>query len=221
MSLRPLLAVLLLGWAIPAALSAQTTAPNLVPLEKFIQFQKGIRSLQANFVETRSLRTLKGATGGQGTIYMAGATKFRWQSAGDPPKSMAIRNGSTLWLLQPQAKRAEKRTVSGSEFSTFDFAAGGIARSMDDLKRRYAIESVSQQGGVWMAVLRPLDRAAAARIRRMTLGIDPAKFHLRSLKLEMKDGSSVSATFTSQRFNPNLPASLFSPDLAGYLVRER
>lgn len=221
MSIRPLLAVSLFCWATPFLASAQNAAVNLAPLEKFVQFQRGIRSLQANFVETRSLRTLRGATGGQGVIYMAGASKFRWQSAGDPPKSIAIRNGSTLWLMQPQAKRAEKRTVSGSEFSTFDFAAGGIARSMDDLKRRYAIESVTQQGGVWMAVLRPLERAAAAKIRRLTLGIDPGKYHLRSLKLEMKDGSTVSASFTSQRFNPSLPSSLFTPNLEGYMVRER
>lgn len=214
--------LLLLALAILAGPAlGQERSMNLVPLEKFIQFQRGIRSLQANFVETRSMRTLRTAGGGQGTIYMAGATKFRWQTAGDPPRSIAIRNGSTFWLIQPQAKRAEKRTVSESEFSPFDFAAGGIARSMDDLRKRYAIDSVARQEGVWVAVIRPLDRGVAAKVRRITLGIDPARYYLRSLKLELRDGSSIHAVFTSQRFNPSLASDLFTPNLEGYLVRER
>jgi outer membrane lipoprotein-sorting protein len=211
-------------------LAAEATAEDLAPaarqaIEKWLAFQRGIHSIEADFTQTRELRTLKTPLRSEGKVWIdrTGA-RFRWQTGGDDahPKSVAVKNGDTLTLMQPARKRAEKIPVSravGQAESAFDFAAGDLPATYEGLTKEFTILSAKLEGDHWRIRLSPKNARLREAVTEIAFLVNAAKFHLHGFDLTFRDGSKVQTAFPRQKFNAPLDATLFTPDLTGYDLR--
>lgn len=65
--------------------------PDRKPLEKWLAFQRGIRTIEADFVQIRELRTLRGGLRSEGKVWIDRKQwRFRWQTGDEAvPKAVA------------------------------------------------------------------------------------------------------------------------------------
>ncbi|MCB1236030.1 MAG: outer membrane lipoprotein carrier protein LolA [Verrucomicrobiae bacterium] len=224
----PTLAAPLVVWLAALAFSAGAAEPaDIAPLEKWLAFHRGLRSLQAEFVEDRTLRTLKRPLRTEGMLWMANSgSRFRWQSGGEPPKTVAVRDGDQLTLLLPAKKLARKIDLSApastggaGQSAAMEFATGGLPRTLKELRAGFSIESLEKSADTWRAELKPRDGRLAGSIDRLVLVIDAGRYYLRGMEMTLRDRSKVVTTFTRQRFNSPVDDALFRPDLSGYSVK--
>lgn len=208
------------------AVAQDTTTPAArQTIEKWLAFQSGIRTVEAEFIQTRELRTLKNPLRCEGKVWIdRHGARFRWQTGGDEanPKSVAVKNGDTLTLMQPARKRAEKIPASraaGQAEGAFDFAAGDLPASYDGLTKEFAILGARLEGDHWRIRLSPKNARLREAVTEITFLVDAAKFHLHGFDLTFRDGSKVQTVFPRQKFNAPLDAALFAPDLTGYDLR--
>lgn len=198
-------------------------------IEQWLAFQKSVRTVKAEFVQVRELRTLKSGLRSEGTVWIdRKGHRFRWQ-AGDEasPKSIAIQDGDDLTLMQPGRKRAERRSLSstaqtrgGGAEAAFDFATGDLPDSIEELTKAFTITSARIEGAAWRFQMTPNDGRLREALSQVAFLVDPEKHHLRGFELTFRDGSVVKTTFTRQQFNLPLDAALFLPDLTGYQINE-
>ena len=226
----PRLVRTLLFFAVVYAGAFQLAAdePDLAPLKEWLAFQRGVRTVEADFVQIRELRTLRKGLRSEGTVWIDyGGKRFRWQTgAAAAPKTVAVKNGDILTLIQPGRKRAERVGLGearGGEHgpaAAFDFATGELPATLDELRRSFDILEVTAQGDLWRARLRPIAGGLRESPREVAFLIDAKGHHLRGFEITFSDGSVVKTTLTRQRLNGSLDDALFAPDLTGYTIKE-
>ena len=206
---------------------AEVSDEQLAPLEKWLAFQRGVRTVKAAFVQSRKLRTLRNPLRSDGTVWIDRRGKrFRWQAGDeDAPKSVAVKTGTTLTLLQPSRKRAKQIDLSQSDAATnpgaaFDFATGEMPDTLTELKQAFSIENIESESGAWRVTLRPLESGLRESLDEVVFLIDGERHHLRGFELTFRDRSVVETIFTRQEFNVALDDALFQPDLSDYTVQE-
>lgn len=101
----PRVLLLCLLAVLPTLASAQS--PDLAPLKKWVARQAEIRTVQADFVQSRTYRALRDPLTSRGRLLFSAPGSFRWE-AGDPPKMIVLRKGESYFLIQPAKKRAER-----------------------------------------------------------------------------------------------------------------
>ncbi len=200
---------------------------QLAPVEKWLAFQRGIRTVKAEFIQTRKLRTLRNPLRSEGTVWIdRKANRFRWQSGDeDSPQSVAVKTGNVLTLLQPSRKRAKRIDLSQASANenpgvAFDFATGGMPDTLAELKRAFAIEKLESEDGAWRVTLSPRQAELRESLESVVFVIDGRRHHLRGFELTFRDRSEVETIFTRQEFNVALDEALFQPDLSGYNLQE-
>lgn len=210
------------------AADAALDAPTREAIGRWLAFQQGLRTVQADFVQVRELRTLKSGLRSEGTVWIdRSGGQFRWQSGpADSPKAVAIKTGDTLTLLQPARRRGERLSLTeaarsggrGAE-AAFDLATGDLPGTLDGLTKQFAIVEARRDGDAWRLRLTPADHRLREALGEVVFLIDAARHHLRGFEMTFRDGSTVRTTFTRQQFNGPLDPALFAPDLTGYDLR--
>lgn len=197
-------------------------------IQKWLAFQRGVRTVEADFIQSRELRTVKNALHSTGTVWIDRRTEqFRWQT-GDAanPKSVAVKKGNSLVLLQPTRKRAERLSLSssaagrGGPEAAFDFATGELPDTYEGLIRQFSILDMKQAGDAWRLRLAPSDDRLREALDEIVFLIDARNHHLRGFEMTFRDRSIIRTTFTRQKFNSPIDPTLFQPDLTGYQVKE-
>lgn len=203
----------------PSAFAA--TDLDLTPLKKWITRQGEVRTVEADFTQTRSFRALKDPLASPGHIYFSAPDAFRWE-VGDPAKTIVLRKGDTAYLIQPPKKRAQR-------FAAADLGrAGGpnslpmmnfpLAKNFEDFNRQFAVMAISMEGNRCHAEIQPRDPQAAKFLDTLKLDFDTASGALIAFEVRTKDGSTMRNDFTNVRFNGKLDPRLFDFDLTGYNV---
>src|SRR5260221_8993814 len=95
--MRPFLPLLCLLCALPALAGEP---PDLAPVRKWIAKQDELRTVQADFTQTRSLRALRDPIATPGHIWFGAPDSRRWEIC-NPAKTVLIRKGETYFLIQP------------------------------------------------------------------------------------------------------------------------
>lgn len=227
--IRVLAACLVLSWSgLSAAADGLDDGAAREAVGRWLAFQEGLRTVRADFVQVRELRTVKGGLRSEGTVWIDRAGgRFRWQSGpADRPKAVAIKSGETLTLLQPERRRGERLSLAeaarsggrGAE-AAFDLATGELPGTVEGLTRQFAIVEARRDGDAWRLRLAPREARLREALGAVVFLIDAARHHLRGFEMVFRDGSTVRTTFTRQQFNVPLDAALFAPDLTGYDLR--
>lgn len=197
---------------LPSVASAQE--PGEV-VERWLDTNRGIRSLHVEFNQTRKLASLKAPLSERGALWFDhAADRFRWQM-GEPAKTIVVRNDDELLIVRPREKKFERREAGEGAMPAMAALAEGFPRDLAAFRRKYRVREVVARGGMHRIVTQPLDQAARG-VGTFTFVVGAERFRLHAIEIAFRDGSSQLIEFTKVVPQAPVPASLFEPDLAGY-----
>lgn len=216
-------AAVLLMLASPLAAATPVGDLDLSVLETCLAAQKKIRSISAEFTQTRALRTLKSPIAIKGRFWFASPDRFRWE-LGEPAKTIIIGSRQGATILQPLKKRAEKVSFDSPR-------AAGVAdllrmmemnsnQTVDGFQKQMRVLSLKNIGPHCRLEMLPKDPVAAKGLSSLFLDFDPMTGHWVGFEFVTKEGSSMRTEFTHVELNPKLDNSIFDCDLTGFAIDE-
>lgn len=204
---------LLLAWM--AGTSALFAAdPDTAVVDRWIARQASIRTLSADFTQTRALRVLRNPVASNGRLYFKAPDDFRWE-VGSPAKTIVMRHGDDIRVIEPQKKtmKVEAIELGKREAGMMEFP---FVKNRADLEKRFKIQDLQVEGGVCRLKLAPRD--AAGFLTGVNLTFDTVEGHLLTLEMTFRDGSSMRNEFSNVKVNEKLPEGIFSFDTTGFQV---
>ena len=196
--------------------------PDLAPLKRWVTRQSEVRTVQADFTQTRTFHALRDPLAAPGHLWYGAALGFRWE-IGDPPRTIVLRKGETGFMIQPLKKRAERLDGGnldrggGHPLPMMNFP---LAKNYDDFNRQFEVLSVTTTGNRCHAELLPRDPQARKYLEAFRLDFDAEDGRLLDFEIALRDGSSLRNEFSNVRLNGKLDPHVFNFDLDGYEVTD-
>src|SRR5688572_23508113 len=126
---------------------ATSASTNLAP---YLEAQAKLQSWTADFVQTRTLKSLKQPLKTPGHLYFVAPNVFRWE-LGSPTQTIAVRRSNEVVLIYPPLKRAERYRLSADERTPWrdmlSLLEAGFPRSQKELETRFTIISSEVKAG--------------------------------------------------------------------------
>ena len=198
--------------------STTNRAQTNTALARWLAAQTNIQTWSADFVQTRSFKTLTQPLTESGKVWFSEPNRFRWE-LGHPAKTIAVRQADEMLLLYPALKRVERyplnSTATGSWRDALALLEADFPRSEADLKSRFNIQSQKLTDDVCELALQPRSAAARKMMPQIEISFDLKKSTLRATELRFADGSKMRNDFTNTLLNPKLDAKLFAPEIPG------
>ena len=203
----------LAGFSIAALSISAAASPDIAP---FLDAQAGLKSWTADFVQTRTLRSLKQPLKTPGHLYFVAPNIFRWE-LGNPTQTIAVRKSDEVLLIYPPLKRVERYALSANERSQWQemlsLLDAGFPRNQKELESRFNIVSSRETDGKMHIVLQPKAASARRWMQEMELTFDAAAKSLAATELRFADGSSLRNDFSNERKNSDITPELFEPQI--------
>jgi outer membrane lipoprotein-sorting protein len=186
--------------------------------------QTNIQSWSADFVQTRSFKSLSQPLTAKGHVWFAAPNRFRWE-LGNPAQTIALRSTNDLLVIYPRLKRVERFPLSGEQAGAWKDALAlleaGFPRSARDLEIQYNVLDQAVQEPIGRVALSPKSAAARRMMPQIKIEFDTKDFSLRSTQLQFADGSSLRNDFSNAVLNPVIDPQEFSPPIpADYKIVE-
>jgi outer membrane lipoprotein-sorting protein len=217
-----LLAVLLLATGLSAA--EPTPEPiDYTPVKRWIAKQEDFRAVSADFRQTRALRALKSPLASEGRLWFKAPSFFRWE-LGNPAKTIVLRKGDTLYMIQPAKKRAErspagvKPGAKPSPMQALGMMSFPFARDFGDFQKSFDTLSIKTEGTRCHLEVLPKDPQAQKFLSALKIDFDTATGQMLAFEMATRDGSSLRNEFSNVQVNPKLAPSIFEFDLTGYEI---
>lgn len=194
---------------------------DMTPVKKWIARQDELRSVQADFTQTRALRALRSPIATPGHMVFNTPDQLRWE-LGDPAKTIVIRKGDTYFLIQPAKKKVEryKADTIAKKGGAMGFAMMNfpLAKDFADFNRQFETLAVNVTDTRCHLELLPRDAQAKKMLEALKFDFDTVSGHLLSFELSTRDGSSMRSDFTNVRMNQKIDRHVFDFDMTGYEV---
>ncbi|MCW1912487.1 outer membrane lipoprotein carrier protein LolA [Luteolibacter sp. GHJ8] len=188
---------------------------DIKPLEAWIARQKDLKSLEADFVQERKLPSLKKPISTPGRLRMERPGKLLWE-LGQPVKTMAVSDGSTMTLVDVAKKRGKRIDADSSEARQFTMLSNQAFQDLAGFQDAFELVESRVTEGIYQLTVRPKDKQMRKHVSWMFLDIDMKSQELRALDLEMEDKSRIRTVFSKAKINPKIDPAVFTPDLSGY-----
>ena len=217
-----LAAVILAGGVLLAAPPAQPL--DLSPVKAWLLAQKDVRSVSADFTQTRALRTLRSPLTSKGRLWFKAPNWFRWE-LGDPPKTIIIGTPGGVTIIRPGKKRAERKPLAAAGGAPGDSEALGMMRfpgggSFEDFQRRVQVLGIEVSGSKCHLEMLPRDAQSARRLSAVKMVFDTVTGHWLSFEIVTREGSSIRNEFSNVEINPKIDKALFDYDLTGFRISD-
>jgi len=204
------------------ALPARAAEPiDLAPVKKWLARQDELRTVQADFTQTRALKALRDPIVTPGRLWFSAPDSLRWE-LGDPAKTIVIRKGDIYFVIQPAKKKVERYKADnvGKKGGAMGFAMMNfpIARDFADFNRQFETLAVTSSGDRCHLEILPRDSQAQKFLQAIKMDFDTASGHLLSFELVTREGSSMRNDFTNVRMNQKLDRRVFDYDFTGYEI---
>ncbi len=215
-------ALLLLAAFFSVAPTRAAEPLDFTPVKRWITRQEDFRAVTANFVQTRSLRALKSPLASEGRLWFKAPSSFRWE-IGTPAKTIVLRKGESLFLIQPAKKRAERSAADAKPDKPSPMQAMGMmsfpfARDFADFQKQFETLSITTTGTRCHLEVLPREAQARKFLSALKLDFNTTNGHLMGFEMATRDGSSLRNEFSNVEVNPKIPASVFEFDFTGYEV---
>jgi outer membrane lipoprotein carrier protein len=217
--LLPLLCLLCLLLVRPVR--AADAPPDLAPIKKWLLKQEDLRSVQADFTQTRALRALRSPIATPGRMWFSAPDLLRWE-LGEPAKTIVLRKGDTYYLIQPAKKKAERYKAENMAkkggpmgFAMMTFP---LAKDFPDFNRQFETLAVNVTDNHCHLAILPRDAQARKMLEAIKLDFDTASGHLLAFEMTTRDGSAMRSEFSNVRVNQKIDRRVFEYDLTGYEV---
>ncbi len=180
--------------------------------------QTNIQTWSADFVQTRTLKSLSQPLTASGRVWFEAPNRFRWE-LGHPAQTIAVRSAQELLVIYPRLRRVERFPLTGNQTGPWRDALAlleaGFPRSEAQLETQYNIVAQTVQDGTGRVVLQPKSASARRMIPQITIDFNTQDFSLRSTDLQFADGSSMRNDFKNAVLNPTIDPTTFSPPIPG------
>jgi len=213
-------ALRILAAAIAAGSLHGETAPDLAPVKKWLAQQREVRTIQADFVQTRALRTLRSPITAKGRFWFQSPSSLRWQ-IGEPPATVVLSTGNTAWLIQPKKMAAEKSTA-GDNARTLGFGMMNLpmAADIEEFQRAFEILSVKADASRCRLEVLPRDAQARRFLAKIVLDFDTRSGQLLGFEAVTREGSSLRSEFQNVVLNQKITPDVFDYDFTGYKLKD-
>ncbi len=188
-------------------------------LRYWIARQADIRSLRADFIQTRRLPGLRIPLKKSGTVWFGADGRFRWQ-VGDPAELLVVKSPNDFLVIEPKKSLARRLSASSAASRVFQELPVPFAVSFDDFQRRFEVLSFESTASGVELLLRPKDPRLADGMKSLRILFDPTSGAVSLFEMVFRDGSEVSTEFTLIERNPKLAPELFQPDLVGFKIED-
>ena len=211
---RPRSACLALLWGLVLGIGsfAGHAADSGAVLDSWFAAEGKVRTWSADFVQTRTLKSLTQPLLAQGHIAFAAPDSFRWE-LGRPARTIAVRSGDEMFVVYPRLKRAEHFSMGPDTpqqwRDTMALLQAGFPRDRREFDAQFQILSLTQTNGDWLFALQPKSVFARQMMPELRLGLATNDFSLASTELVFVDGSTQRSDYTNAVVNPPLDAQLF------------
>ena len=214
-----------LGWLLVAPFPSNLAAADLKPVVvSWLAARSQVQTWSAEFVQTRTLKSLTQPLTAPGHVWFMAPNRFRWE-LGMPAQSIAIRTTSDLMIVYPKLKRLERFTLSAQQTGPWRDALAlleaGFPRNQADLEAQYLVLSQTETSSFCELVLEPKSQSARRMIPQILIQFDSQSLALLATQLQFADGSTLRNDFKNPVLNPNVDPQLFEPVVpADYKVVE-
>lgn len=206
----------------PLLVLAWLTAASVAPAEldpavaSWLAAQERIQTWSADFVQTRTLKSLTQPLTTAGHVWFAAPNRFRWE-LGKPPQTIAVRAPGELQIFYPRLKRVERFPLTAGQTGPWRDALAlleaGFPRSESELQKQYHVRSQSASGRSYTLVLEPKSASARRMIPQVTIVFDTESHLLLATQLQFADGSTMRNDFKDPVLNPETELSQFEPEI--------
>ena len=193
----------------PAALRAADT--NAV-LDAWFAAQANVHTLSADFVKTRTLKTLVQPLVATGHLWFSPPNRFRWE-LGRPVQTIALRQADEMFVIYPRLKRAEHYPLGASAprewRDAMSLLDAGFPRTRKEFDSQFQIQSLTETNGTWLVALQPRSAAARQVMPELRVSLTTSDFSLARTEMVFVDGSRMQNDFTNAVANAVLDEGLF------------
>ncbi|MEO7678487.1 MAG: outer membrane lipoprotein carrier protein LolA [Verrucomicrobiota bacterium] len=201
--------------ALLSPLGTRAADPSAL-LSQWLLAQTNIHTWSADFIQTRSLKSLTQPLTSTGQVWFATPNRFHWE-LGKPAQTIAVRQPDQMLVIYPKLKRVEKYPLSGTAAGPWRDALAlleaGFPRDRAALESRFKILATDVKDGVCELTLQPKSSAARRMMSQIKIAFSTNDFLLRATELQFADGSTMRNDFKNPRLNEKLDDALFSPPL--------
>jgi outer membrane lipoprotein carrier protein len=191
---------------------------DLKPLETWIGKQKTLESLDAEFVQERKLPSLKKPISTPGRMRMVRPGKLRWE-LGNPVKTLAVSDGTTMTLLDVAKKRGKKIEAGSPEAKQFTLLSDEAFRDLAGFQATFELIESRMSGSIYQLTVRPKDKTMRKHVSWMFLDIDTKTQELRAMDLEMDDKTRIRTVFSNAKINAKVDPAVFTVATEGFLMK--
>jgi outer membrane lipoprotein-sorting protein len=181
-------------------------------MDAWFAAQKNLHTWSADFVQTRTLKTLTRPLVAWGHVAFAMPDDFRWE-LGQPARTIALRQGDEMFVIYPRLKRAERYPLGAATPTewrdTMSLLQAGFPRDRKEFDAQFQIVSLTETNGTWQMALQPNSLFARRMMPELCIGLATNDFSLTSTELVFVDGSRLRTDFTNAVLNPSLDEKLF------------
>ena len=209
--LRSSLAVSFLAIVIGASVEAASLDPLV---QKWLGKQTELQTWTADVTQTRHLQSLTQPLISQGKVWFSAPNQFRWQ-IGQPPATIALRDPTSLVILYPRLKRAERYRLDQTNplQDTLALLDAGFPRNEQDLIGRFNVLEQNKKPASFELVLQPKAPAARRLLPQLRVIFSPENLSLLATELQFTDGSTMRNEFSAVQLNPELDSGLFETNI--------
>jgi outer membrane lipoprotein-sorting protein len=200
-----------------SAVVATTMAAELSPaVTAWLAAQPKIQTWSADFVQTRTLKSLTQPLAATGRVWFATPDRFRWE-LGSPPQTIAVRASTELLIFYPRLKRVERFPLTGNQTGPWRDALAlleaGFPRSAAELQSQFTLLSQDTTNQTGEVILEPKSTSARRMIPEIRIDFDTQQHSLLATQLKFADGSTMRNDFQQAVLNPKIDPALFEPPI--------
>ncbi|MBL9126669.1 MAG: outer membrane lipoprotein carrier protein LolA [Verrucomicrobiales bacterium] len=196
-----------------ASLPVRSTEPTNDVLRAWLAVQSTITNWSADFVQTRTFKSVARPLVSTGHVWFARPNAFRWE-LGRPVQTLAVRDADELRVLYPRLRREERYDLAAGRSGVLGEALGlldaGFPRDAADFADRFRLLALTPVGGAWHLDLQPASAAARRVMPGVRLVLD-SEYTLVANEIAFPDGSRIRNDFSAVVANAPLPPDIFRP----------
>ena len=175
-------------------------------LQRWFELQRGVETVQGEFVQTRKLPALKIPLRSEGRMWMRRDGFFRWES-GKPVKVVVIGTPGGVEIFE--VERGQRRLAREGDAGDFSLRGFPAFLGRGEFEKEFEILKVWESGGLVRVAVRPRGGKAREFLRSAEWGFDAASGRVDFFEFAAKDGSVFRMDFRNVELNGALPDGLF------------
>lgn len=194
---------------------------DLSPLKICFEARRNIKTISADFIQTRMLKTLRSPIAVKGHFWYTASDCFRWQ-LGDPPRTIIIGTDKGTVFIQPLQKHAAKNSLpnpgnspNGQAFQMMGLSGAG---TLEDFQKQMNVLSLKTSGTRCHLEMLPKDPLASRGLSSINLDFDTGTGQWLGFEIVTREGSSICTELNNVRTNSVIAGGVFDYDLSGFTV---